>query len=122
MFTDPQTTSTVGAAFHDLPVELVAAVVAEVVSIGDLLRLREVNHTFSNFATPRAFTTFHVVNTSASVAGCANLLQCDHLSRLVRRLVVHCEAGPGENRLVNRGTSCRGRLYSTSSEPCSIID
>lgn len=91
--------------FNDLPVELVGAVVAEAVSIGDLLRLRAVNHTFLNYATPRAFTTFHVVNTPSSVAGYANLLQSTSLAPLVRRLVVHCEAEPGENKLVNRGTS-----------------
>lgn len=97
-----QTTSPL-KAFADLPVELVGAIVAEVTSIGDLLRLRAVSHTFSKFATPRAFCTLHVVNTPSSVAGCAHLLQNVHLSRLVKRLVVHCEAGPGENRLVNRG-------------------
>ncbi|KAI0703408.1 hypothetical protein BC835DRAFT_1021874 [Cytidiella melzeri] len=88
--------------FTDLPVELVGAVVDEVTSIGDLLRLRNVSHTFTTYATPKAFSTYHVVNTRSSIQGHENMLQHADLARLVRRLVVHCEAGPGENRLVNR--------------------
>ncbi|KAI0338726.1 hypothetical protein BDW22DRAFT_670595 [Trametopsis cervina] len=89
-------------ALNDLPIELVGAVVAQVASIGDLLSLRAVNHTFSAYATPRAFATYHVVNTNKSVIGHASLLEHVGLARLVRTLVVHCEASPGENRLVNR--------------------
>ncbi len=90
-------------AFSDLPIELVGAVVGEVDSIGVLLCLREVNHTFCTFATPKAFSTFHVSNTRLSTQGHAAILRNADLTRLVKRLVVHCEASPGENRLVNRG-------------------
>lgn len=97
---------TSGPSFNDLPVELVGAVVDEVTSIGDLLRLRAVNHTFSVYATPKAFQTFHVVNTEASVTGQRLLMSSPCLAPLVQRLVVHCEAGLGENRLVNTGMLC----------------
>ncbi|KIP07604.1 hypothetical protein PHLGIDRAFT_413549 [Phlebiopsis gigantea 11061_1 CR5-6] len=90
-----------GPSLNDLPVELLGAVVGEVTSIGDLLRLRVVNHTFSVYATPKAFRTFHVVNTEASVTGQKLLMSSPGLASLVQRLVVHCEAGPGENRLLN---------------------
>lgn len=121
MWSTPRTTFAL-AAFNDLPVELIGAVVAEVVSIGDLLRLREVNHTFLNFATPRAFSTFHVVNTPSSVAGCAGLLQSNGLARLVKKLVVHCEAGLGENRLVNRGAPRCVRVFVGHTNLFLIID
>lgn len=87
-------------AFNDLPVELVGAIVHEVAPIRDLLRLRAVNHTFSAYATPRAFHTFHVVNTEKSARG-HRLLAKSPLAPLVKKLVVHCEAGPGENKLLN---------------------
>lgn len=90
---------------NDLPVELVGAIVHEVASIGDLLRLRVVNHTFSAYATPRAFHTFHVVNTDKSVHGNRLLAKSSSLASLVKRLVIHCEAGPGENKLLNTGAS-----------------
>lgn len=95
-----------GVSFNDLPVELVGVIVNEVTSIGDLLRLRVVNHTLSAYATPRAFQTYHVVNTEASVFGQRLLMNSPWLAPLVQRLVVHCEAGPGENKMVNTGTSC----------------
>lgn len=91
--------------FNDLPVELIGAVVDEVASIGDLLRLRVVNHTFSVYATPKAFHTFHVANTQKSVAGQRSMMSCPKLVSLVHKLVIHCEAGPGENRLLNTGAS-----------------
>lgn len=90
-------------ALSDLPIELIGAIVSQVTSIGDLLSLRAVNHTFATFATPRAFSTFHAVNTPTSVHGFASLLACPELLPLVKMLIVHCEAGLGENKLVNRG-------------------
>ena len=90
-------------SFGDLPIELVGAVVQEVVSIGDLLRLRAVNHTIHTYATPRAFKTLHVVNTERSVSGQKAIMASRSLAPLVHRLVVHCEAGPGENKLLNTG-------------------
>jgi hypothetical protein len=100
-------------SLNDLPIELVAGIVAEVATIGDLLRLREVNHTFLTYATPRAFSTYHAVNTHRSVEGHSNILQNAQLAQLVRKLVVHCEAGPGENRLVNRGMPRFVLAYNT---------
>lgn len=102
-------------AFGNLPIELVGAVVAEVDNIGELLRLREVNHTFSIYATPKAFSTYHVVNSRRSTRGHENLLLNADLARLVRKLVVHCDAGPGENRLVNRGKPHSSLALSTCS-------
>ncbi|GJE99675.1 hypothetical protein PsYK624_159460 [Phanerochaete sordida] len=87
--------------FNDLPVELIGAVVHEVASIGDLLQLRVVNHTFSAYATPRAFDTFHVANTQKSAQGHRLLSKSPSLAALVKKLVIHCEAGPGENKLLN---------------------
>ena len=92
-----------GLSLRDLPVELVGAVVHEVTSIGDLLRLRAVNHTISAYATPRAFHTLHVVNTESSVSGQKAIMESPLLAPLVKRLVIHCEAAPGENKLLNTG-------------------
>jgi hypothetical protein len=92
-------------SLSDLPVELVGAVVHQIVSIGDLLRLRVVNHTISTYATPRAFHTLHIVNTEKGVSGQKFIMESPPLALLVKRLVIHCEAGQGENKLLNTGKS-----------------
>lgn len=108
------------SSFNDLPIELVGVVTAKVITIGDLLRLREVNRVFSTYATPRAFSTYHAVNTQKSIEGHHNIMHHAELAKLVRKVVVHCEAEPGENRLVNRGMPYSFLMCSTCFKSCFI--
>jgi hypothetical protein len=69
-----------------LPPELLGAIVGEVRSLPDLLRLRETNSTLNEFATPLAFRTLVLANRDKSIHN-FTLLSTSRLSPFVREVV-----------------------------------
>lgn len=69
-----------------LPPELLGAIVAEVHSLPDLLRLRETNSTLNEFATPLAFRSVVLANRDKSIQN-FRLLSTSRLSPFVREVV-----------------------------------
>jgi len=68
------------------PPELLGAIVAEVHSLPDLLRLRETNHTLNDFATPLAFRSVVLANRDKSIKN-FTVLSTSRLSPFVREVV-----------------------------------
>jgi hypothetical protein len=68
------------------PHELLGAIVAEVHSLPDLLRLRETNSTLNEFATPIAFRSVVLANRDKSIQN-FRLLSTSRLSPFVREVV-----------------------------------
>jgi len=69
-----------------LPPELLGAIVAEVHSLPDLLRLRETNSTLNEFATPLAFRSVVLANRDKSIQN-FRLLSTSRLALSVREVV-----------------------------------
>lgn len=69
-----------------LPHELLGAVVAEVHSLPDLLRLRETNSTLNDFATPLAFRSVVFANRDKIIDN-FRLISTSRLAPLVREVV-----------------------------------
>jgi hypothetical protein len=69
-----------------LPPELLGAIVVEVHSLPDLLRLRETNSTLNEFATPLAFRSVVLANRDKSIKN-FTLLSNSRLNLFVREVV-----------------------------------
>jgi hypothetical protein len=78
------TTSTI--TMVSFPPELLGAIVSEVHSLPDLLRLRETNHTLNEFATPHAFRSVVLANRDKSIQN-FRLLSTSRLAPFVREVV-----------------------------------
>ena len=69
-----------------LPPELLGAIVVEIHSLPDLLRLRETNSTLNDFATPLAFRSVVLANRDKSIEK-FRLLSTSRLAPFVREVV-----------------------------------
>lgn len=79
-------TSLLTTTMVSFPPELLGAIVAEVHSLPDLLRLRETNSTLNEFATPLAFRSVVLANRDESIQN-FRILSTSRLAPFVREVV-----------------------------------